>query len=151
MEEKAQSWKWVSFSAFAFFICFYVGRHVQEPLDPMQRRILQSTWFQHFFVFCVCWVCSDRNLKVALGLFAVYLVCRELLFNSKSPIQLFPKSWQLDLDKNKDGLISDSELDTAIQTLEKIRKERHSEGRFVMRQGQSVRGVRGVRGPRVVR
>ena len=67
---------------------------------------------------------------------AVFTILAEHLFNEESEYCVLPRSWammQEVMDSNKDGDVSDDEIDRAIDVLNraKIQKRRENEMQFV--------------------
>jgi hypothetical protein len=68
-----------------------------------------------------------RDIYVALGLTAVFVILSDHLFNEESDYCLVPHKHRVLhklVDENKDGIISDAELTSAIAVLEKAKREK---------------------------
>ena len=82
---------------------------------------------RELLIFTIAWM-GTRDIVVALVLTASFMVLSEFLLNHKSNYCILPEKYRyLDLDKNKDGRISDGEINKAIETLEKARRQKEKE------------------------
>ena len=70
---------------------------------------------------------GTRDIYTALVLTAVFTVLSDHLFNEESPYCVVPEKYKLlnkIIDKNEDGIISETEINSAIAILEKAKKEK---------------------------
>ena len=77
-------------------------------------------------VFAMSWM-ATRDIYVSLGLVAIFTVLSEYLFNEESRFCIVPQKYRILhtlVDTNKDNVISESEITSAIQILEKANKSK---------------------------
>ena len=73
---------------------------------------------------------GTRDIYAALGLTAIFVILSDHLFNEESTFCIVPHSYRVlskleaSADENKDGLVSEDEVNSAIAVLEKARKEK---------------------------
>jgi len=81
---------------------------------------------KQILVFAMAWM-GTRDIYVALVLTAVFVILSDHLFNEESEYCMVPQDYRIlqkMLDDNKDGIISESEIATAIAVLEKAKREK---------------------------
>jgi hypothetical protein len=84
---------------------------------------------KQILVFAMAWM-GTRDIYAALGLTAVFVILSDHLFNEESTFCIVPENYrvlsklQTSADTNKDGTISDDEINSAIAVLEKAKKEK---------------------------
>ena len=69
---------------------------------------------------------GTRDIYTALGLTAVFTVLSEYLFNEESACCVVPHKYRVLhklIDKNKDGNVDETEINSAIAILEKAKRE----------------------------
>jgi len=99
------------------FIAIQFSRSTEEYLKlNITKQIL---------VFAMAWM-GTRDIYTSLILTAVFTVLSDHLFNEESPYCIVPKKFRVlanIIDTNKDGIISEEEINNAINILEKARRE----------------------------
>ena len=87
---------------------------------------------KQILVFAMAWM-GTRDIITALLLTAVFVILSDHIFNEESPYCMVPQQHRV-LDKlakaadtSGDGLISEEELNSAIQVLEKAKKEKQTQ------------------------
>ena len=100
------------------FIAIQFSRSTEEYLKlNITKQIL---------VFAMAWM-GTRDIYTALILTAVFTVLSDHLFNEESPYCVVPKKYRVlakHVDVNKDGVVSEQEINDAISILEKARREK---------------------------
>ena len=93
----------------------------------MSQTGLKKETAREVLIFTMAWM-GTRDIVVALVLTASFMVLAEFLLNHKSNYCILPDKYKyLKVDTNQDGQISDSEINKAIETLEKARKQKEKE------------------------
>jgi hypothetical protein len=99
------------------FIAIQFSRSTEEYLKlNITKQIL---------VFAMAWM-GTRDIYTALILTAVFTVLSDHLFNEESPYCVVPIKFRVfadAVDTNKDGAVSEQEINNAISILEKARRE----------------------------
>ena len=91
------------------------SRYVQLNLSPSAESYLKYAITKEFLVFTIAWM-GTRNIYVALTLTAVFVVLADYAFNDKSN----------SIDTNNDKIISELEIKSAMDILEKAKKQREN-------------------------
>lgn len=103
------------------------SRFVEIRLSDSMESFIKYNVARELLIFTIAWM-GTRDIIVALVLTASFMVLSEFLLNHKSNYCILPEKYRyLDLDKNKDGRISDGEINKAIETLEKARRQKEKE------------------------
>jgi hypothetical protein len=115
------------FFAGVIMIMLNIGsKFISVNFSKSTEEYLKYTLSKQILIFAMVWM-ATRDIYTALGLTAVFIVLSEYLFNEESSYCLVPhKNRVLNIKKatdiNNDGLISDSEINSAISVLEKAKK-----------------------------
>jgi hypothetical protein len=100
------------------FISIQFSRSTEEYLKlNITKQIL---------VFAMAWM-GTRDIYTALILTAVFTVLSDHLFNEESPYCVVPEKYRILhklADVNEDGLVTEDEVNNAIQVLEKARRDK---------------------------
>ena len=90
------------------------------------EEYFKSSLTRQILIFAMAWM-GTRDIYVALALTAIFVVLSDHLFNEESDYCVVPHHYRILhklADTNGDGLVSDTELNTAIMTLEKAKREK---------------------------
>ena len=82
---------------------------------------------KQLLVFSMAWM-GTRDIYVALVLTAVFTILSDHLFNEESSYCVVPEKYRVlakILDKNKDGVVSEQEIQDAIALLDKVKKDKN--------------------------
>jgi hypothetical protein len=104
------------------------SRYVQLNLSPSAESYLKYAITKEFLVFTIAWM-GTRNIYVALTLTAVFVVLADYAFNDKSNFCILPENFkklQDSIDANNDKIISELEIKSAMDILEKAKKQREN-------------------------
>ena len=104
------------------------SRYVQLNLSPSAESYLKYAITKEFLVFTIAWM-GTRNIYVALTLTAVFVVLADYAFNDKSNFCILPekfKKLQDSIDMNNDKIISELEIKSAMDILEKAKNQREN-------------------------
>jgi hypothetical protein len=103
------------------------SRFVEIKLSDSMEAYIKYNVAREVLIFTMAWM-GTRDIVVAIILTAAFVILSEFLLNSKSKFCVLPNKYtSLIIDKNKDGIISDSEINKAIETLEKAKKQKEKE------------------------
>lgn len=99
------------------------SRFVEIKLSDSMESFIKYNIARELLIFTMAWM-GTRDIIVSLILTAVFVVLAEFLLNTKSNYCILPKKYYLKIDQNKDGVISDMEINKAIELLEKAKKQK---------------------------
>jgi uncharacterized membrane protein len=103
------------------------SRFVEIKFSDSMESFIRYNIAREVLIFTMAWM-GTRDIVVALVLTASFMVLAEFLLNHKSNYCILPDKYKyLNVDTNQDGKISDSEINKAIETLEKARKQKEKE------------------------
>ena len=101
------------------------SKYITIKLSKTQKSYLQSNIARQILIFSIIWM-GTKDIFISLTLTAVFYVLTNHLFNEDSKMCVLPQNWrqfQKSLDTNKDGKISQQEINDALKILEKARRE----------------------------
>jgi len=100
------------------------SRYVELNLSKSMESFIKYNVAREILIFSIAWM-GTRDIIVALLLTAAFVILSDFLLNNKSKFCVLPEKYNyIHLDENKDGVISDSEINKAIETLEKAKRQR---------------------------
>ena len=103
------------------------SRFVEIRLSDSMESFIKYNIAREMLIFTIAWM-GTRDIIVSLILTASFVVLSEFLLNHKSNYCVLPEKYKhLNVDKNKDGIITDSEINQAIAVLEKARKQKEKD------------------------
>jgi len=115
------------FFAGIVMILLNVGsKFISIQFSKSTEEYLKFSLSKQLLVFSMAWM-GTRDIYVALGLTAVFVILSDHLFNEESSYCVVPHKYRvLDklIDTNGDGVISESEVNSAIAILEKAKKDK---------------------------
>lgn len=104
------------------------SRFVTIELSKSAESFLKWSVTRQILIFAICWM-GTRDIYVALVLTAVFVVLADHVFNHESRFCMIPEKHRKkydelknNIDTNGDGIISDKELQSAIDVLQKAKK-----------------------------
>jgi hypothetical protein len=115
------------FFAGVVMILLNVGsKFISIQFSKSTEEYLKFSLSKQLLVFSMAWM-GTRDIYIALGLTAVFVVLSDHLFNEESKYCVVPHKYRVLhklVDTNNDGVISDAEVNSAIAILEKAKKDK---------------------------
>jgi hypothetical protein len=102
------------------------SKFISIQFSKSTEEYLKMNITKQILVFAMAWM-GTRDIYTALVLTAVFTVLSDHLFNEESPYCVVPEKYKLlnkIIDKNEDGVISETEINSAIAILEKAKKDK---------------------------
>ena len=97
------------------------ARHIIKDLSTsFHIKIFTSKFARRFSIFAILFI-ATRDIKISLILTAAFVIIFLNLLNEKSDYCILPDSYK-QLDKNKDGVISNEEIEHAYNILKRAGK-----------------------------
>ena len=113
------------FFAGIIMIMLNIGsKFISIQFSKSTEEYLKYTLSRQVLIFAMAWM-GTRDIYTALGLTAVFIILSDHLFNEESKFCIVPYNKRVLnnlMDENKDGNISDTEINDAIVILEKAKK-----------------------------
>jgi len=100
------------------------SRFVEIRLGDSMEAFVKYNVARELLIFTIAWM-GTRDIFVSLVLTAVFVILSQFLMNNKSNYCILPDKYKyIKVDKDNDGHISDIEINKAIETLEKAKRQK---------------------------
>ena len=113
------------FFAGVVMIMLNIGsKYMTVNLSKSQEAYIRNYVARELLIFAIAWM-GTRDIYLALFLTATFIILTQHLFNENSPICVLPekyKSFHM-FDTNRDGVISQKEVDEAVELLKKAQQQ----------------------------
>ena len=128
IKKKIESLNSSKFVAGLALLTLNIGsKYISLGFSENQEAYLKHGLARQMLIFSIAWV-GSKDLIISIILTAAFTVLAGYLFNENSKFCLLPNRWKQlhdSLDINNDGIISDKELEEAINTLNKIKEQKN--------------------------
>jgi len=115
------------FFAGVVMILLNVGsKFIQIQFSKSTEEYLKYSISKQLLVFSMAWM-GTRDIYTALGLTAVFTILSDYLFNEECSFCLVPPQYRVLhklIDKNEDGVVTETEIAAAVAVLEKANREK---------------------------
>lgn len=102
------------------------SKFITLQFSKSTEEYLKLSVTKQLMVFSMAWM-GTRDIYTSLILTAVFTILSEHMFNEESKMCIVPHKYRVLhklVDSNKDGIVSDKEINEAIEILEKARKNK---------------------------
>ena len=111
------------------------SKFITIQLSKSQEAYMKYTLSRQLLIFSIAWI-GSRDIYIALGLTAIFVVLADFLFNENSRLCILPNKFKKlneYIDTDGDGIISTEELNQAISILRKAKtqKEKAAHANFI--------------------
>jgi len=113
------------FAGMVMIILNIGSRFISVKFSKSTEEYIKYGVTKQVLVFAMSWMAS-RDIYTSLALTAIFTVLSELLFNEESKLCIVPHKYRLlnrIIDQNNDGEIDETEINNAINTLEKAKRD----------------------------
>lgn len=103
------------------------SKFISIQFSKSTEEYLKFSLSKQLLVFSMAWM-GTRDIYVALGLTAVFTILSDHLFNEESDFCVVPHQYRVLhklVDTDGDGIVSETELNEAIQVLERAKKDKN--------------------------
>ena len=115
------------FFAGIIMILLNVGsKFISIQFSKSTEEYLKMNVTKQLLVFSMAWM-GTRDIYTSLVLTAVFTILSDHLFNEESPYCCVPDKYRILaklIDENKDGRVSEEEINNAINILDKAKKDK---------------------------
>jgi len=115
------------FFAGVVMILLNVGsKFIQIQFSRSTEEYMKYSVSKQLLVFSMAWM-GTRDIYTALGLTAVFTILSDYLFNEECSLCIVPHKYRVLhklIDKNDDGIVTETELSAAVAVLEKAKREK---------------------------
>ena len=102
------------------------SRYVTIKLSKTHEQLVKNLITKDLLIFSILFI-SLRDVLLALAFTAIFKILSDYVFNENSRFCMVPKQYQKiydAVDENKDGKISEKEIENALALLNKSQKQR---------------------------
>ena len=101
------------------------SKFITVKLSNSQEAYLRNYVAREVLIFAVCWM-GTRDIYTSFLLTFVFFVIAQHALNEESKFCILPHHYRQFhvLDKNKDGVVSQDEIDNAIKVLKKAKEKK---------------------------
>jgi len=102
------------------------SKFITLQFSKSTEEYLKLSVTKQLMVFSMAWM-GTRDIYTSLILTAVFTILSEHMFNEESNMCIVPHKYRVLhklVDTNKDGIVSDKEINEAIEILERARKNK---------------------------
>jgi hypothetical protein len=115
------------FFAGVVMILLNIGsKFISIQFSKSTEEYLKMNVTKQLLVFAMAWM-GTRDIYTALVLTAVFTILSDHLFNEESPYCCVPQKFRIlakIIDENNDGIVSEQDINNAINILEKARQNK---------------------------
>ena len=114
------------FAGVIMIILNICSKFITVQFSKSTEEYLKMNLTKQLLVFAMAWM-GTRDIYTALVLTAVFTVLSEYMFNEESSMCIVPHKYRVLnklVDTNNDQIISDDEVNEAIEILEKAKKNK---------------------------
>jgi len=108
------------------------SKYISIGLSESQEAYLTSSVARQLLIFSVAFI-GTKDVLTSLLLTIVFILFADYIFNENSNMCLLPKSMKKikqEIDIDKDGIISEKELNDAINVLTKAKNKKKEQARM---------------------
>lgn len=113
------------FSGIIMIIMNIGSKYISIDLTKTQEQLLKNTLGRQVLLFSIAWM-GTRDIYKSFITTAIFILLTDYLLNEKSNVCILPKNiiaLKNEVDTNNDGEIDDTEINKALQTLQKAKKQ----------------------------
>lgn len=107
------------------------SKYITIELSETQKQLLGGGIARQLLLFSIAWM-GTHDIYHSFVLTAVFILLTDYLFNEKSKLCILPeniKKFEKALDLNKDGNVSEEEVEHALSILQKANKEKREKSK----------------------
>lgn len=111
------------FSGIIMIIMNIGSKYISIDLSKTQEQLLKNTLGRQVLLFSIAWM-GTHDIYKSFITTAVFILLTDYLLNEKSKACILPKNiiaLQNEIDTNNNGEIDDTEINKALQTLQKAK------------------------------
>ena len=99
------------------------SKYISIKLTKSQELYLKNNVAKQLLIFAIAWM-ATKDILIALAITAIFHVLANHLLNEESPLCVIPQKWrnfELLLDADDDGKVTEEEIEKAKEVLRKSR------------------------------
>ena len=103
------------------------SRYVDLNLGDSVEMFIKQNITREILIFAIFWM-GTRDILTASILTAVFVIVTQFLMNTSSTMCILPQNYKrMKIDTNSDGIISDDEINKAMLTLERAKRQKENQ------------------------
>lgn len=115
------------FAGFIMIILNIGSRHVDLNLGETVEMFIKKNISREILIFAIFWM-GTRDIVTASILTIVFTIITQYFMNTSSSMCLLSNEYKrMKIDINADGIISDDEINKAMLTLERAKKQKENQ------------------------
>jgi len=117
------------FAGIVMIMLNVLSKFVSVRLSDTAEEYLKMGITTQILIFSIAWM-GTRDIYISLVLTAVFVVLSDHLFNEKSSYCIIPEQYRKlssAADANRDGRLTQEEIDNAVKVLTRARQERQAQ------------------------
>ena len=100
------------------------SRYIQINISDSMEEYIKYNIARELIILSIAWM-GTRDIYIAITLTAAFVILADFLLNGKSSFCILSEKYtKLKVDTNNDGIISDLEINKAIEVLENAKKQK---------------------------
>ena len=97
------------------------GKYVSKDVSRAADNILDTKLTRRFLIFCIAFI-ATRDVISSLIIMLLFIVIFSYFLNENSNYCILPKKYIINIDQNRDGIISKEEIEKSKKLLDKLSK-----------------------------
>ena len=97
------------------------GKYVSKDVSRAADNILDTKLTRRFLIFCIAFV-ATRDVVSSIIIMLLFIVIFSYFLNENSNYCILPKKYIINIDQNRDGIISKEEIEKSKKLLDKLSK-----------------------------
>ena len=115
------------FAGFVMIVLNIGSRHVDLNLGETVEMFIKKNISREILIFAIFWM-GTRDIVTASILTIVFTIVTQYFMNTSSSMCLLSNEYKrMKIDINADGIISDDEINKAMLTLERAKKQKENQ------------------------
>jgi len=102
------------------------SKYITIKLSKSQEDYIKNSLGRQFLIFAIMWS-GTRDIVYAILLTGAFVIMADHLFHEDSHLCVIPKhlrNYEKAVDSNNDGYVTNKEADDAIETINKLKKQK---------------------------
>tara|TARA_B110000285_G_C14945652_1_gene524192 strand:+ start:430 stop:849 length:420 start_codon:yes stop_codon:yes gene_type:complete len=115
------------FAGFIMIILNIGSRHVDLNLGESVEMYIKNNITREILIFAIFWM-GTRDIVTAAILTTIFILVTQFFMNTNSSMCMLSDDYKrMKIDVNSDGIISDDEINKAMFTLERAKKQKETQ------------------------
>lgn len=103
------------------------SKFITIRMNDFHERVLRDTVGRELMIFAICFV-GTRDILASILMSSLFIILNDYLFDENSDYCIIPRKYRQKIksaiDTNKDNIITESEIERAINILNKAQKQK---------------------------